>query len=140
MDIITRTIQDAVPMSNPLPFAKRWWSHDLATENKKIKALGKLARRKCHIRDHPIHEEYRAACNDFTEKVEKNKLDHWTEYLEETDTHSIWTTHKYLMDEPSDHFISRIPTLHRNNTTDPPTDQTNQEKSALLYEAFFKPP
>ena len=111
-------------MSNPSPFAKRWWSHDLATENKKIKALGKLARRKCHIRDHPIHEEYRVACNNFAEKVEKNKLDHWTEYLKETDAHSIWITHKYLTDKPSDHFISQIHTLHRNNTTDPPTDQT----------------
>ena len=113
MDIITRTIQDIVPMSNPSPFAKRWWSHDLTTENKKIKALRKLARRKHHIRDHSIHKEYRAARNDFTEKVEKNKLDHWTEYLEETDAHSIWTTHKYLTDELSDHFISWIPTLHR---------------------------
>ena len=47
--------------------------------------------------------------------------------------------HKYLKDEPSDHFISHIPILHKSSTDEISPLQTNQGKSKLLFNSFFKP-
>ena len=71
--------------------------------------------------------------------MEKVKTVHWHKYLEEVNQHSIWNMHKYLKDEPSDHFISCIPTLCTSSTDEVPSLQTNQSKSELLFDSFFKP-
>ena len=52
---------------------------------------------------------------------------------------NVWDVHKYLVNEPSDSFVSRIPNLRTNATNPPPSNQTNQQKSELLYKTFFKP-
>ena len=137
---IKETIQEIVPKTKPSPFAKRWWSHDLEQENKHLKHLTRTAKAKCHMQDHPVHQEHKAARKAFAKQIEQVKLDHWTEYLEEVDAHNIWGTHKYLKDDPSDHFLSRIPNLRKPGTDQPPPLQTNDEKSKLLFETFFKPP
>jgi len=51
----------------------------------------------------------------------------------------MWQAHKYLIDEPSDHYQSCIPNLRHTPTDELPNSQPNNAKSQLLYETFFKP-
>ena len=89
-DAIAGTITEVVPTSKPSPFTKQWWSHELERDNKCLKALARTAKGKRHIRDHPIHKEHNKVRNTFAKQVEKVKIVHWQEYLEEVDQHSIW--------------------------------------------------
>ena len=48
----------------------------------------------------------------------------------------MWQAH---VDEPSDHYVSHIPNLRKSNDHPHAKEQTNQEKSEMLYKMFFKP-
>lgn len=91
--------------------------------------MSRTVKAKQHIQHHPIHEEYKIARKAFMKEVKKTKLIHWNEYLEDADQHNIWSTHKYLIDKPSDHFLSHIPSLHHSsaNQTFTLTDQPGEE-------------
>jgi hypothetical protein len=85
------------------------------------------------------HDQLRAERARFAKLVGKAKEDHWNEYLENIDANNVWQAHKYLKDEPSDHYLACIPNLRRTPTDTISDSQTNQSKSKLLYETFFKP-
>ena len=73
--------------------------------------------------------ELKNACNTLSTNIKKAKEEHWLNYLENMEGTDIWNVHKYLVSEPSDSFISRIPSLYTNNVSPPPNKQSNQEKS-----------
>jgi hypothetical protein len=71
--------------------------------------------------------------------MEKAKEEHWNKYLENVELTNLWQAHKYLVDEPTDHFVSRIPNLRKSSDHPHIEEQSNQEKSERLYKTFFKP-
>jgi hypothetical protein len=128
-EAITETIQEIVPKSKPSPFTKQWWSYDLEQDNKHLKHLARTSKAKCHMRVHPVHQEHTTAQKAFAKWIEQVKLDHWTEYIEEVDAHTIWGTHKYLKNEPSDHFLSCIPNLREPDADQPPPHRQTTTKA-----------
>ena len=94
-------------------------------------------------RRHPIHEEYRQQCNQYSEMICKAKAEHWAEWLEGIDESSIWDASKLLMMLATDAGKSRIPTLQ---IKDPVTKKVickatnNTSKGQLFYNTFFPPP
>jgi len=74
----------------------------------------------------------------FVRLLKETKENHWNEYLENIDEGNIWQAHKYLIDEPSDHYQSHILNLRCAPTNKLPNSQLNNTKSQLWYETFFK--
>jgi exonuclease III len=59
---LNEAIQDAirkhVKLTKPSPYAKRWWTAELAEEKKKMRQLGGRSKYHRLNEQHPIHEEY----------------------------------------------------------------------------------
>ncbi|KZP06797.1 hypothetical protein FIBSPDRAFT_696262, partial [Athelia psychrophila] len=62
---IQETIESEIPLTNPSPHSKRWWTRDLTNLQKRRNILSRDSYRLRDIRDHPVHQEYKAACNTY---------------------------------------------------------------------------
>ena len=133
------TIEEHVPMAKSSPFTKCWWTADLAIAKKATHKLSQKSYYACHNCNHPIHEEFRWACNDYSELIRKTKMEHWIEGLDEM---SVWEASRLATGPASDGGRMPIPTLQ---VTDPVTKRimreatTNEEKGKLLFKKFFPP-
>ncbi|KAI0363582.1 hypothetical protein BV20DRAFT_909146, partial [Pilatotrama ljubarskyi] len=65
MEDIQTTVADHVPESPDTPYAKRWWSKDLAKMRVEKERLSRVAHRHRADRTHPSHREYRCYCNRY---------------------------------------------------------------------------
>ena len=139
---VTDTIKEHVPMAKLSPFTKCWWTADLAIAKKATHKLSRKSYHARHNRDHPIHEEFRQARNDYSELIRKTKVEHWIEWLEGLDETNVWDASRLATGPASDGGRTRIPTLQ---VVDPVTKRvtreatTNEEKGKLLFETFFPP-
>ena len=143
-NLLTTAIQSAtdqhVPETKPSPYAKRWWSSELA----------QLCRHKCHLKlksyrlcaqcFHPVHEEAKKAANEYATKIEKAKKKHWEDWLEDINTDNVRTAHKYAGGAPMDGGNTWIPMLKTQEDRRPKELDDNEEKSKALYETFFPRP
>jgi hypothetical protein len=66
---IMEMVSECVPLTKPSPYSKRWWSKELDAERKNLQKLGRKVRKRIERRLDPIHEEYRVACNKFSESI-----------------------------------------------------------------------
>ena len=117
---ILNSVEACIPTSKPSLFTKRWWTPELDEKIKRVRNLTRTAYAKRQQHSHPIHEQVKNARNELATDIQKAKEDHWLEYLENIDGSNIWNVHKYLISEPSDQFISRIPSLRTNAALPPP--------------------
>ena len=130
---ILSSIDTHVPACKPSPYAKRWWTPELDEQNASVKHLANTAYAKRQQCAHRIHVQLKEAHNRLATNIQITKEQHWIEYLENVESNNLWDVHKYLVNEPSDSFVSRIPNL-RTNTNNPPPPATKQiKKKASSY-------
>ena len=134
--------EEHVPMAKLSPFTKCWWTADLAIAKKATHKLSWKSYYARHNHNHPIHEEFQQALNDYSELIQKTKMEHWIDWLEGLDEASIWEASRLATGPASDGGRMCIPTLQ---VTDPVTKRimheatTNEEKGKLLFKTFFPP-
>ena len=134
---ILSSIDTHIPACKPSPYAKRWWTLELDEQNASVKHLANTAYTKRQQCTHPIHAQLKEAHNHLTTNIQLTE-EHWIEYLEnvEATTYgmytSIWSTNPQTLSFRTSQTYELTPIT-------PSSDQTNQEKSELLYKAFFKP-
>jgi hypothetical protein len=139
---ILSNMKEFVPISRPSPYAKRWWSKELAQERTALRTLAKKAAHKRKTNpSHPVHEEFRRARNDYGQHLRDARRDHWEDWVEATDAMSLWTVNKFVMAAPFDGGSSRIPTLKVKQADDTIREvRDNEAKSKALHDSFFYPP
>jgi len=138
---LNETIETVVPIRNPFPHTKRWWSSKLSELRKKKNRLARSSYRWRGLPDHPDHQNHRTASKEYAKAIETTKKEHWEDWLLSAAERDIWTANKYVTDPPTDGGKSRIPSLDyvgQDGTTLLTT--SNAEKSSALASAFFPPP
>ena len=142
--LLTAAIQSAtdqhVPETKPSPYAKRWWTNELAQLRKHKCRLKSKSYRLRAQQFHPVHEEAKKVANEYATKIENAKKRHWEDWLEDINADNIWTAHKYAGGAPTDGGNTRIPTLKTQENRQPKELDDNAEKSKALYETFFPRP
>ena len=140
-DKLTKALQDTisiyVPTSELGPKTKRWWTKELTHLRRKANKLGRQASKLRSNPKHHIHAEYEAAKKQYAREIDRNKKQHWRDWLEKAEDPDIWTAHKYISAAAADGNNTRIPTLCRQAGESEIPAATNEEKSRLLAETFF---
>jgi len=138
---LRETIEAVVPIQNPFPHTKRWWSSELGELCKKKNKLARSSHRWRGLPDHPAHQNHQLALKEYAEAITTTKKGHWENWLLNAAERDIWTANKYVTDPPTDGGKSRIPSLsyvEQDGTTI--LTLSNAEKSSALASAFFPPP
>lgn len=138
--VLQDTIEEAVPLSKPMPHSRRWWNADLTRLKKEKNRLNHLSYIYRACADHPSHQEQRDICNKYANAIQEAKTKHWEEYLEELNEDQLWGAGRYISNPTNDGGKARIPTLTIKEPSGTQTiAETNEEKSKLLARAFFPP-
>ena len=122
------------------PYAKRWWTKELANLKRDKEQLARRSYRRRAVNEDPIHEEFRQARNKYSMAIRKTKEEHWVDWLETLDEEGIWAANRMVLGSATDGGHSRIPRLF---VKDPISKEvvrearTNEEKGQLLYQVFF---
>jgi hypothetical protein len=135
---LDETISETVPISEPNPHSKHWWTHDLTLRQRQVNKAAHTAYKMRALPLHTCHSEFKRLHNHYAEEIFKSKKQHWTDWLEEISGNEIWIANKYITSAPTDDSKTRIPTLsirQNDNTTREAT--SNAEKSTALAESFF---
>lgn len=124
----------AVPVSKPSPFTKRWWTKDLSVQLKELKTIQNRAAKRTSTPAEraavaPARRAYHTA-------IRKQQRRHWRTWLEEATDRTVWQANKYVTQEPGSATASRTPDLQGPNGL----ATTNEEKSDTLLHTFFPPP
>jgi hypothetical protein len=64
-DIITEVLNYEIPITEPSPFSRRWWTKELTQLKRKQNRLSYNSYKFRLILDHPSHAEYKAAVREF---------------------------------------------------------------------------
>ena len=138
MCAIHETIDEQVPITKRTPYSHCWWNSELNALQKKKAKLSIASFKKRHTCDHPIHEEYRTTKNKLRDETRKVSKEHWEQWLVNTTGQSIWIKQRIVTAEPTDGGRTRMPALKKKlPMTETTLLQTNEEKSTMLFEAFF---
>ena len=90
--------------------------------------------------DHPAHEDYRAACNTYSNTLERIKTQHWEGFLSDRNAISLWNAHRLVSNSSTDGGKTRIPDLE---VVQPDGSSRivsgNAEKAAALFDNFYPP-
>jgi len=144
---VTEAVEEHCPRARPSPYVKRWWTPGLTYMRKEFTSLRNRARRlKYQGRDTGVVDrEAATAKHRFANEIEKQKKDHWNQFLDEPT--NIWKVAKYLDGDGQATFspIQRITKLsslahageqgqdHNRYVTD------NEGIAAELLASFFPP-
>jgi hypothetical protein len=133
-----QTIKSKIKLNKPSPHSKRWWNSDLDEMKPNVNRLRWRARKFRTILDHPSHAEYRSADREYGNAIEKAKIQHWSDYLENATSTDIWTANRY-MKIPSDEIgKTRVPTLvTKDEQGHGHSARTNSDKADALAGSFF---
>ena len=66
-------VEEKVPMNKPIPYTKRWWSHDLTMACKKKCKLANLLHKWRGLSDHHSYNEHKSAAREYVTLIEKLK-------------------------------------------------------------------
>jgi len=136
--VIQKAINTRVPENRPCPLSKGWWIKDLKKTKKIINYIHTESYRNQAVDNHPSHQDLYQAHQKYVTDIAKAKIDHWSDFLENTDAADIWSVNKYLMNPSGDGGQTRIPTLKvKGNDGIPREVNTNKGKANILSEAFF---
>jgi ribonuclease HI len=138
--ITSDTLAKNLDEKRPNPFKKRWWTKELSLLKKAQNRLSNKSFKFRHLREHPIHAEYRTAANKFKEVMRETREQDWKDWLETITQQDLYIANKYITSEPSDYSCARIPTLNTTSNGLPILAEANAEKVAALTESFFPPP
>ena len=99
---IQGAIAQHVPMSKPCPYSKHWWSKELAQAKQGKEKLGCTLHNLCLNAEHPVHEKFRIARNEYLRQIKDAKANYWAAWLEELDESSVWTASQLVTGPSSD--------------------------------------
>ena len=89
VESIQEALDQVVLVTKPSPFTKHWWSKELTELKHEQKRLSKLSYHYRGIQDHAVHAEFKAATNKLSNRIDKAKKEHWTEWLESATSQDI---------------------------------------------------
>ncbi len=148
MDDLQVTIAEQVPETVDTPYAKRWWSAELAKMRSEKERLGRIAFRHRATPAHPSHTEYRRYRNIYADNITaaKNNItaaknNFWKVWIDSIDGKTIWDANRFLKRGATDGGRARIPPIRvpgeggRERVL-----HTNEEKGAEFHHTFFLPP
>ena len=122
------------------PFKRHWWTKELSQLKKQQNQLSNKAYKFCHLRDHPVHNEYKAVMVKFKDTMQETRNQDWSDWLEEASQQDLYITNKYISNEPTDYSNARVPSLCTTTNNLPSTADDNSDKAAALAESFPPPP
>ena len=100
---IQETIETLIPLTKPSPFSKQWWTRKLTDLQRNKNGLSRKSHHLRDIKDHPIHKEYHRAANNYKERIDETRDEHWADWLKEISAQDIYIANKYLSGEPNDY-------------------------------------
>jgi hypothetical protein len=117
--------------------SKRWWTKELSALRRNANKLGrKVSKSKCSPGSQ-LYAEYEQAKRKYVSEIEKNKRQHWRDWLEKASDLDIWTAHRYISATTPDGNNTRIPTLRVQAGESVRMAAINEEKSKMLVDTFF---
>jgi hypothetical protein len=138
--VISEVLEVHLEEKTPNPFKQRWWTKELSLLKKAQSRLINKTFKLRHLRDHPIHAEYRTAANKFKEVMREMRDQDWKDWLESASQQDLYIANKYISSKPSDYSNARIPTLCMSSNGLPSLAESNSDKAAALADSFFPPP
>src|SRR6266481_7713720 len=96
MQAVQEAIAAVVPVSQPTPHSRRWWSKELLSLKKAVNRLSNKAYKMQTLADHPVHGEYRKIHNDYGDAIKSAKAVHCTAFLEGMTGKELWSANWYI--------------------------------------------
>lgn len=141
MTDLQETIAELVPLTQDMPYHKRWWSKDLSTM-RGVKE--RLARASFCLRSdsrHAVHAKYRSYRNRYADAIRVAKKDFWNACIDSVDSKTIWDANRFLKRGVSDGGSARIPPINAVGEDGQLTVlKSNADKGAEFYKTFFLHP
>jgi hypothetical protein len=104
---LTKSLQEniaaIVPLSNPSPFTKHWWTKELSQMRKEKNRLSAIAFKFRYVPDHPSKKAYRSFANKYVKEIRKVKKEHWEDWLQNISDKDIFVANRIATDLPSDY-------------------------------------
>jgi ribonuclease HI/exonuclease III len=137
--VVQEIITQKVPMSKPSPRSKRWWTKELTAERRRVHNLGNKSYTNRFSENHPSHETYRCARNDYAEHLQAAKTEHWAAWLSDISEAGVWDASRLVTGPASDGGKTRVPALQTKDQATGLTRQVvdNEAKCEIFREAFF---
>ncbi|GIZ44655.1 hypothetical protein CKM354_000785200 [Cercospora kikuchii] len=133
MEAVVQTVHASVPRARPSPYAKRWWTPDLTLLRTPLSSARNLVTtlRRRGEDAFEARERYRVARQEYFRRIERQKSQHWKEFLAEPN--NLWRANQYTSIASG---LSHIPTLRYEDAV----AETEEAKAALLMANFFPAP
>ncbi|CCA74844.1 hypothetical protein PIIN_08813 [Serendipita indica DSM 11827] len=125
------------PTSKTSRFQKPWWSDKCKEAHRRKCTAYAESRRWWATPDHPSHQAYRVAQDKMKRTVRASKEEHWWNWIDNANDSNLWNINRFQKQSNSDGSRERVPPLKSSNST---LAQLEEEKAAILAEAFFPPP
>ncbi|KAI2867039.1 hypothetical protein CBS11852_11467 [Aspergillus niger] len=129
-------IDKDIPNLQPSPYAKRWFTPDLKTQQKAVNQTRRKWQESCARagRDDPytklLSEDMRQKRRTWTRAIEKAKTAHWKQFLDRAGERRLWKAATYMRPRES---WSSVPALKVDNRS----VTGNQEKAEAFMNTFF---
>ncbi|QRW06349.1 Reverse transcriptase from transposon X-element protein [Ceratobasidium sp. AG-Ba] len=108
---IRRAMETSVPRIQLSARTKRWWNKELTRFRKKVRKLANRSFRARMTPTHPVHEQYKAWRNTYSQAIKDAKKRHWEDFLESLDEETVWTVTKYIDGDYTDGGRTKVPSL-----------------------------
>jgi ribonuclease HI len=131
-----RAVDRHTPDLRPSPYAKRWFTADLKSQQKEVNRARRRWQESCATigRDDPytmaLFEDMRQKRRTWTQTIEKAKTSHWRQFLDEAGEGKLWKAATYM--KPRDSWAC-IPALKVGSRE----VIDNQEKAQTFMDSFF---
>ena len=133
MAVVVEAVQALTPKARPSPYAKRWWTTDLTSLQRKYTYWRNQARaqRRWGAISHNLEQQAKDAAKEYHDAIQRQQKAHWDKFLEEDA--NIWQAARFLDPKGSLAFDKIPPLIQRDNSI----TQGKEEQAVVLLETFF---
>lgn len=134
--ITASAINKHTPDLRPSPYAKRWFTPDLKHQQNEVNRLRRRWQESCAEagRDNPwsmaLFEDMRQSRRAWTRTIEKAKMSHWKQFLDEAGEGKLWKAATYMKPRETWGYVPTLQIGDRDVTG-------NQEKAQAFMDIFF---